>query len=369
MMCRKPYNPPELPPSNHILSIDGFINTGENTTSSFQITHSVSLTDSLPYIPEQGAQVSIISSSGTHFPLAASGTNGMYTSAPLSLDSSLKYQVFVTTSEGNTYASDFVSPMPSPPIDSLSWETGFDPASASEDVNIYINSHDPNNNTRYYRWDFVETWEHVSNNESFWGEKNGLYRPIEPIESLHYCWSTDNSNQIILGTTDLLSQDVVSHILLSTLLKNDPKMDIGYSILARQYALDLNGYTYWLSVQKNSQSLGGLFDLQPSQVRGNIQGVNNPSNPVVGFVTASSVQERRLFISNKSLDGWKSNPGVNCPLVYYPQKDTTIFGVINYPDTSFVLWYFAAGTEVLTRRSCVDCRYQGGTTVKPSFWP
>jgi hypothetical protein len=71
-------------------------------------------------------------------------------------------------------------------------------------------------------------------------------------------------------------------------------MDIGSSFLFRQYPLTEQGYTYWLTVQKNSQSLGGLFDLQPAQIKGNLHCITNSANPVIGFISASTVQEKRI---------------------------------------------------------------------------
>src|SRR5665213_1574972 len=131
-------------------------------------------------------------------------------------------------------------------------------------------------------------------------------------------------------------------------------------MLVRQYPLSLEAYNYWLTVQKNSQSLGGLFDLQPSQVTGNIHGITNPKDPVLGYVAASSEQEQRLFISNKSL-GWKSNPEISCPMQIISTDPSSEF-IFSYPDTSFALYYFISGsppTMLITKKACLDCTYQG----------
>jgi hypothetical protein len=164
---------------------------------------------------------------------------------------------------------------------------------------------------------------------------------------------------------------VISHALLATYVKNDEKMDIKNSLLIRQYPLDLVAYNYWLTVQKNSQSLGGLFDLQPSQISGNIHSITNPDDPVFGYVSASSIQEQRIFISNKSLPGWKSNPGRSCPTdLIIPTDPNNVF-IWNYYDTSYQLWYYVSGpppSMKITYKECLDCRYQGGINIKPPFW-
>jgi hypothetical protein len=40
-----------------------------------------------------------------------------------------------------------------PPIDSISWKRD------EEGVRVFVNTHNPEGNTRYYRWEFEETWE------------------------------------------------------------------------------------------------------------------------------------------------------------------------------------------------------------------
>jgi hypothetical protein len=366
--CRKPYDPPAIKASNHFLAVDGVINTGANSSSRFVLSRSRNLQDSVTDLPELGAQFYIQNTSGASFPLIDTGGNGIYVSAPLNLDPNQQYHVSVTTIDGNKYASDAVSPKSSPAIDSLNWELAHDASLGSDVVNIYVNSHDPANNTHYYRWDYIETWEHHSTYQSFWGLKDNLEHGLFPSETTYYCWSTGFSTSIILGTSITLSADVISQAKIATFAKDDPRMDIKYSVLVRQYPLDFEAYNYWLNVQRNSQSLGGLFDVQPAQLNGNIHSVTNPKDPVFGYITASSVSEQRIFISNNSLPGWQSNPPINCPIkiIGPPDPNNTLYW--SYPDTSFQLYYYSSGAMVITRKECLDCRYQGGTIVAPAFW-
>jgi hypothetical protein len=305
------------------------------------------------------------------YPLMDTGTNGIYVSVPLNLDNSQKYQVSVTTSDGAKYLSDLVTPKISPPIDSVTWIDAFDPVAGTDIVKIFMNAHDPTNNTRYYRWDYTETYMHQSYYQSFWFRVGTTIAPIDnPTQSTFNCWSTDNSNSILLGTSISLSSDVISQALIASFIRNDPKMDVRYSTLVRQYPLDQEAYTYWLTVQKNSQSLGGLFDLQPSQIRGNIHAVTNPNDVVLGYISASSVQEARIFIDNHNLPGWKSNPDVNCPIkIIETDPLNTLYW--NYADTAYDIYYFNTGnppTINIAFKNCLDCRYQGGTNIQPPFW-
>ena len=370
-MCRKAYEPPAIKASNHFLAIDGIINTGPFSVSTFTISRSLNLTDTVPNLPELSAQVLIKGANGSAYPLADTGAKGIYVSAPLNLNPNQKYQLSVTTSDGSKYLSDLVTPKTSPPIDSLTWEDVYDASSANDIVKIYVNSNDPSNNTHYYRWDFIETYQHHSFLQSYWYHTDNWIAPVSiPSQSTYNCWSNANSTSILLASSVALSSDIISQALIATFAKNDPKLDVKYSALVRQYPLDPEAYNYWLTVQKNSQSLGGLFDLQPSQIRGNIHGITNPTDPVLGWVSASSVQEKRLFIDNKNLPGWKSNTGYNCPIRVIPTDPLNTL-VWNYPDTSYGVYYFNSGnppTLNITYNNCLDCRYQGGTNIEPPFW-
>jgi hypothetical protein len=296
---------------------------------------------------------------------------GTYVSSPLNLDVNQKYQLAVTTMEGKKYLSDLVTPKPAPPIDSITWQIVYDASAANDALKLYVNAHDPSNNTRYYRWDYTETYQHQSWFQTFWYRVEDMIFPIDnPSQSTYNCWSIGNSTSILLGTSITLSADVISQAVIASFPKDDPRLDVRYSTLVRQYPLDQEAYNYWLTVQKNSQSLGGLFDLQPSQIRGNIHGITNPNDPVLGYVSASSVQELRTFIDNRDLPGWKSSPPVNCPITIIPTDPQNTLRW-NYSDTSKDVYYFNSGnppTINITYKDCLDCRYQGGTNIQPPFW-
>jgi hypothetical protein len=369
--CRKLYNPPAIAGNNHFLAVDGFIQTGVNASSTFTLTRSRDLTDTIPTIPELGAQVSIKGSDGSSYSLQDYTGTGIYISSAANLDSTISYQLAINTSDGKKYLSDLVPSKTAPPIDSVTWELDIDPTTQLPTANVFVNAHDPTNNTRYYRWDYLETFKHDAVYDAPWGEANGLIFPFPPGGSTYECWSTLPSTNILLGTSIALSQDVITHVPIASYGMNDPKMDIGNSILVRQYPLTLDEYNFWLTVQKNSQSLGGLFDLQPAQISGNIHCITNPNDPALGYISASTVQVKRIYISNKSLPGWKSNPFINCPQVSVLQDQLNLL-VYNYPDTSYGPYHFGGDFTVylvVAPKSCLDCRYQGGTNIKPDFWP
>ena len=126
--CKKSYAPPEINANHLFLTVYGLINTSSNSVSSFKLTRSQNLSDTVAEIPELGATVLIQGSDGNRYPLVDTGSHGNYLSNPLSLDATKKFTLLITTSDGEQYQSDPVTPKSTPPIDSLTWTLGMDGA-------------------------------------------------------------------------------------------------------------------------------------------------------------------------------------------------------------------------------------------------
>jgi Domain of unknown function (DUF4249) len=375
--CKKSYAPPEVNANHRFLAVDGLINTELNSISTFKLTRSQNLSDTVPSIPERGATIIIKSSTGASYQLIDTGSNGIYVSTVLSLDPTQSYTLSITTSDGNQYASDAVTPKQPPPIDSVNWTLGFDGATNTEAVNINVNTHDPSNRTRFYRWDFIETWTHESLYRTFYLIQNKrIVYVSDSNQHPWHCWTSAPSTNILLGSSGGLSADVISQAPINKIYQNDPRLDIKYSILVKQYAIDSSAYDYWKLVQNQSESLGGLFDIQPAQLMGNIHNLKVPAEPVYGFVSASGVQQQRIFISNQNLPGWKSVPTQECKGdIFTPQplQGQDLFGYYDI-DPNFTFLRFDIDSngnpvQILITPACLDCTFQGGSTVKPSFWP
>jgi hypothetical protein len=365
--CRKPYEPAVIKEDYNYLVIDGVINAGANAVTTISLSRTKNLTDSISAKPELGAQVVIEAQSGGSIALNSQG-NGLYRSQPLNLNVTGNYRLKITTSNGSVYQSDYVGVKQTPPIDSLSWKQD----SVYKDVTIYAHAHDPQNNTRYYRWSFVETWQYQAAISASWGVSNGLAYFINPYDSLiqqYNCWGTINSSTIATANTEALSQDVVSYAVVNKVPHNAEKMMVRYSIDVQQYGLTKEAYQYWQIIEKSSQQTGTIFDPMPSQVLGNIHCVTNPAEPVIGYASVSFVTSKRMFIDHSELNDWfYKAPGVICVEVSTFQNPVD-FRIYDYPDTTLsISYYVTGGGLVLTKKDCLDCRRRGGTNLKPSFW-
>ena len=362
--CKKPYNPPATTRDNKFLVIDGTLINSADSPSVITLSRTVKLTDTTQAIyPETGATVSIEDSTGGSFALFEM-PGGKYQSNPLSLNSSDKYRLMITTSSGDQYASDFVEMKQTPPIDSITWQQ-------QNDVMISVNTHDPLNNTKYYRWDFTETWQNSAPLKSELGVDNGLIFYIEdrPLDQRYNCWSNDYSTDILIGSSIALSQDVINMAPIVVVPQNSVKINIRYSILVKQYAITADAYQYFSILKKNTENLGSIFDAQPTQLTGNIHSVKNPAEIVLGYFTASSVQQKRIFISKDEVSNWNYvYPGPECNMITINQNSTN-FLIYNYPDPAYTAYYFSGTTGLaIDKISCLDCTLQGGTNQKPSYW-
>lgn len=360
--CKQNYLPPVLQSNPGILVVEGIINCNPGDSTTFQLSRTQAIGDSLgAYTPELNAQLTILGSAGDTWPFHEIG-KGTYATARLSLNPTEKYQLKITTRGGGQYLSDTVSVHPSPAIDSLTWSQD----DSAGDVHINANTHDPAGNSHYYRWFFSETWEYQSSLYANLILVNGLITYTDSSTSTHTCWRGDNSSTILLGNTTALSQDRINQGFITVLPRGTQKLSVRYSLFATQYVLSPPAYQYWQTLQKNNQNLGSLFDPQPSQLTSNYHSLTHPNEPVIGYLSASSLQHLRLFISNQQVHNWDTAQDA-CPTkVTY--KDPNDFRIYHGDDSLYAPYYFSQNDLILTKKTCLDCRTQGGTTQRPDFW-
>ena len=363
--CTHPYDPPPIPINTRPLVVEALINTSPDATTTVMLNRVQNLSEgtSSSGTPELNAMVTLEMEDGTQISLPDQG-KGQYFSDHLNLPVYTNYRLNITTADGNKYQSDFVIAKKTPAIDSLEWNQ-------NSDVTIYVNTHDPLDSTIYYRWDYIETWNYLANLNSIWGLENRKIFLKDSLTQTDSCWRTDSSTDIVTANSLAYSQDVISHYPVVTIPDGAEKISNRYSILVRQYALTKDAYEYYQILRKNTQQTGSLFDPQPMNLPTNIRCLTHPTETVIGFVTASTVEEKRIFIDHKELNDWNYNGLVSadCSHFIYVDPNPTDFSIFDYPDTTYGPYYFITnGPLVLVSRACTECTFFGGTNVKPSFW-
>ncbi|PJJ53193.1 uncharacterized protein DUF4249 [Hymenobacter chitinivorans DSM 11115] len=359
--CIEDYTPEVKSSKTQFLVVDGFINTQGPTT--IKLSRSANLAQTGGPVVERLAQVSIEDAAGNRTPLKET-VPGTYVSADQQLVPGRNYRLTIKTGAGRQYVSAFTAAKVTPPIDAITWKA------SDAGVQLYVNTHDPAGATGYYRWIYDETWFFLSAYNSELEYVDGEIRPRK--DNIYECWGTENPEIIQVGTTTGLTQDAVTDFPLTRVPRNSIKLRFRYSLRARQYALSQEEYKYWETLKKNTETLGTPFDPLPSQVQGNVHCLQDATEPVLGFVGATSLVEKRLFVNNNELPAdWTflDSNYLGCQYL----ADTTlltkdeIFGYFSFIKRTPIAYVRGKTSFSGSTTDCVDCRVHG-TNVKPSFW-
>jgi hypothetical protein len=357
--CKDRYDLELKPSDKSLLVVEGVLNTGQGPTT-IRLTQSVNLKDPAQIKPVLQAAVSVESANGTVYPLAESG-NGNYTNNQLPLTIGEEYRLRIKIGSNKEYLSDFVEASQTPDIDSVTWER------TQDGIAIYANTHDPSNSTRYYKWDFDETWEIRSYYAATYLYVGGV--DIIPTgATVNYrCWKYGFSNTINIGTTAQLQSDVLTEAPVHFIPAGSERVSVRYSMLLRQQSLTKAAYEYFQLMKKNTESIGSIFDPQPSELKGNIKCISDPSEGVIGYLTASSFSEKRIFITSNEAN-WTYQQ--DCPSIEVANSPDSIaswvpsylpWGALEIAPGVVTLYYMAPAT-------CVDCTKRGGALNMPSYW-
>lgn len=359
LSCKKPYNPRIVAASDSYLVVEGVINPGSDTTI-IKLSKTVNVSNKTTSNPELEALVNIEDSQGNMWQLNGDGTGRYLSVGILSLPATSKYRLNISTSKGEKYQSDFVDIKPTPPIDSVGYNI------KNGDLGVYVNAHNPSNNTRYYRWEFNETWQfNVEYESSLMVDtlaKQLVARRAD--QQVFSCFGNDVSTNILLGSTISLSSDVVYQNQLTNMALSSEKLETKYSIIVKQYALTTDAYQFYTLLKKNTEQLGGLFGELPSQLTGNIHCISNPAKIAIGYITATNVQSKRIFISHSSLPPTTTIYPFNCEI------DSTGDGGIFIGSTKVItpIAYDSQTRKyIYSSAGCADCTTRG-TNKMPSFW-
>jgi len=366
--CRKPYAPnPVLAPGSYLV-VEGVIDPGADSTV-ITISNTVNLSDTASPAMETKAHLTVESEAGVSYSLNEFKA-GHYFAIGLNLDKTKKYRLHIRTGGGQEYASDYVPVKTTPPIDSVTYKI------TPKGLQINLNAHDATNSTRYYRMAYEEAWKFHAHYNSGLAVKNGEIVPRREDEMIYYCYRGDKSANIVLASSEKLTQDVIFDHPIILIPPSSEKLTIKYSILVKQYALTKEAYQFWENIRKNTEQLGSIFDAQPSQLKGNIHNVTHPDEPVIGFVSTSTVQTKRIFIDNSLFPNtWYVPDEGKCEKNAYRldndgENDVDLFiikgglipiAAIISPFTRKIVAYEASTIE------CTDCRLKGTVNV-PGFW-
>lgn len=347
---------PETTEDPEILVVEGLI-TDQPGSNYIRLSKSLPLGGINSVKPLEGCNVTISDDRGNSYRLSETSA-GNY-EANFQGVAGVSYTLHIITNDPNinrTYQSFPVEMKPVPPVDSLFYEKviikeNFIGSMPAEGCQIYLNTHDPGNNCKFYRWEYTETWE---------------FR-LPYLVPNNRCWISNNSDRINIKSTSSLEENRINRHPLNFVSNQTDRLRERYSVLVNQYSLSEDEYIYWEKLQNFTEKTGGLYDITPASISGNIWCVEDPDEKVLGYFSVSACSSKRIFIKDRFL-------GVTTPYTDRVCVADTIFGYGEIPDLGVYTWVIdnhpfpPPGYRVITKvKGCYDCTLRG-TNIEPVFW-
>ncbi|MDA3867340.1 MAG: DUF4249 domain-containing protein [Salinivirgaceae bacterium] len=322
-------------------------------------------------LPVGGAQLKIVDNTGIETELEETD-KGVYVTTDNAFrgvaGKSYKLQIML---DDEIYESEMEPLIEPVPIDSVFWE--FKRTDSNRNgIQLLLNTHDAQNKTRYYGWEYVDTWKYIV----------PIYHPDHPDRREGYASSSNYYYNI--ATTIHRNTDIIERHPLQVISEDVNKLYFRYSILVTQYAFTGQSYKYLKDLVSINQNQGSLFDPTPHSLTGNIKNISNKDLPVLGYFMVAGASEKRIFIDRSELpkeywptsgfeDCYQGNVTVKWENRNDLRQNEVVDSLMNKGFTivtQSMEVVFGRDTVInlsLAKRRCYDSR-ASGTNIKPDFW-
>lgn len=332
-----------------LLVVDGTIS---NDSSIIKLNRSIRLTDKFDdseYI--NNAKIWIECDNGSQTDIGISQGKGIYMIKTGILLADTKYRIRITL-DGEEFESEFLTPLFTPEIDSITYYKN----GPGEPLDICVSTHDPLNQSKYYRWTYKEIWETKAPlfaDARREPDNSIIFMDINTSNNLYYCWGYDTSNSLLLESSTQLKENIISNKKLIRIPCDHDKLFIMYYIDVAQMMIRKEAYEYFANLQKNIELTGSIFSPIPSEMHGNIKCTTNDL-VVIGYIDVTTVTYHDKYISGN--EGFYEPPFYECT-TFETCTD------VNLDIYKYDLGYFAP-------KKCVDCRLrEKASKTKPENWP
>ncbi len=351
--CEEPYTVAVKDSEQGILVIEANL----SDSSLVRISQTTPLNDT-GYQAVSNAQVTAESESGGNPIPFYEIEEGLYYS-PESPRIGERYRLTIR-SQGVRIQSEWAEMMAAQEIDKLYYEVD------AGILRIFLDSRD-SGPTGYYRWDFEESWEYNSRYYTNLEYRDGAVVSRPSNDRIYICYKIVDNTQILIGSSVDLAENNIRRQLIHEI---DPlqsmRLNVDYSIKVTQYRISPEAFEFWRILKANTETMGSIFDVQPSNLPSNFKVING-EQPVIGFFSATMPAFKRIFIRRIDLPfSLYYDPYKGCSLDSVPSESLTIedaFGQGDYLPVRRV-----NGKVLASAKRCVDCRERGGDTEKPPFW-
>lgn len=370
-----------------VLVVEGTI-TDQNQIQRILVSRTFPL-DTVLMAGVSRAKVLVVDSNGGMFQFTEEAPGVYNSNAPFAAASGLTYSLSIETEEGKTYMSEETPVPASTSIQNLYAVRDFKDNGAEEGLFIYIDSFDETGQSKYYRYEYEETYKIIA---PFWSSADAYV--ISPLPNPQVgirartreervCYNTVASNTIIQENTTEFNEDRVNKFPIRFINRENFILSHRYSILVKQFVQTRAAFAYYETLETLSGSESLFSQIQSGFLEGNVRSETDGEN-VVGFFQVSTVSEKRLFFNYTDYFPGERLPDYvsDCPLLAPPlasggppPTSPLIDGIENnlikyygeYVPQDDLLTIDTPGPYFMVYTVCGDCTVLG-SNIEPDFW-
>ncbi|MBW3469311.1 DUF4249 domain-containing protein [Arthrospiribacter ruber] len=364
--CREIFEPEVVFVDFGFLVVEGNIEVGGNEDGLIRLSRTRSIYDSTASQTITNAEVWAESENGDRYFFIHNGTGNYLCQETIPFGQNYRLQIRIA--DGSAYTSAWLTPKRTPEIEEVYFER------EEDEVFIYLDAAG-GNESDYLFWSTREVWQFATPFTSFYRLDPDLGDLVVRDEVRNICFKEENGGNILLAETSRFENGKINRQMLTRIPEGSEKLGIRYSIEVAQRSIDVEAFEFWDIMRKNTDDVGGIFSPMPSIIPGNVRNVDDPEEPVIGFVGIGSTERKRIYINNGDVFPWRTQiPDYNnCVL-----QDTVLsFQFSTYfANDRFVALYgietldenldFAIG-YLTTTLFCGDCTLRGELQA-PDFW-
>ncbi|RXQ92999.1 DUF4249 domain-containing protein [Ancylomarina salipaludis] len=352
---------PEIDDNASILVVDGKI-TNELGSCEVRLFRTVKFIEDFSLKPERDAIVILHNDKGETEVLKESEP-GIYHNSTNLIQGEIgqTYWIEIQTLNGENYESIpelMHSPFDISSIYGEELEVIKEDGSKENAVGIFFDAKNPDNTSKYLRWEYRESYE--------WHSPFKVQTKLSDTPT-EICYPTNDFNLInVFDLSDFTIKET-NHLLTSKILQHEIKLEHQYLLDMSLYSITQGNYEFWENMKAIHQSNGNLYDVLPANIKGNISSCSDNCE-VLGYFEASSVQTKnKLFSKNEFTVDFSDFPE-ECKKITIRVKDPK-----NRPDPTkfYILEEYVVGVTlifIVRRVHCYECNLKY-PIKKPSFWP
>lgn len=271
---------------------------------------------------EPGATVVIADNLGNQETLNEQSPGGVYQTSASGLRGvpGRRYTLTIQTRAGKRYVSESEVMPAAPPIQKLYYESNYAPAtgiaSQRQTWAVYLDTKDPDTLGNYYKWNWTHYEMPTACKKTFVASGN-YYTGISCCSDcwdITRCYTCVNINSDANINGKAISRQPITDVPFTSFSR--------YYLEVEQQALSKSAYQFWKRVQQLTGNTGGLFDVAPSSVPGNMKCTTTPGEPVYGYFGAVGISVSYLYVDRSTGQG---GPNLDLPTVIpYPTNPSCI---------------------------------------------